>query len=218
VEACKCPHANHVLQKLILLLPASSLQFIIDELMGGALAQIVRHKYGCRIIQRLVEHCHASQVQQLVQNVLKDVLALSRHPYGTYVVQNVLQHGTDEHRGRIVQAVMKGIRILGSEPCGCAVVSAALSHGLDGDRYSLVQLLLREPGLLAFLASSRHGHIAVLRALDLFTGDEQEDARGQIRQEAVSLRHSRYGRVVVEYLAKSDPNQLLLSAACRAGA
>jgi len=218
LEACKCPHANHVLQKLILLLPASASQFIIDEMIAGTTAQMVRHKYGCRIIQRLVEHCHTSQVRPLVDSVLTDILALSRHPYGTFVVQNILQHGTDDDQRRILKAVMKGIRVLGSEPYGCAVVSAALTHGLDDDRHLLAQLLLREPGLLVFLASSRHGHTAVLRALDLLAGDEQDDARSRLQAEAVSLRHSRYGRLVVDYMETSGPNQLLLSAAIRAGA
>jgi len=218
VQACKCPHANHVLQKVILLLPASSSQFIIDELIVGQVAQIARHKYGCRIIQRLVEQCHANQVQELVESLLKDTTGLSRHPYGTYVVQNILEHGLDEHRRWIVKVVAKDIRVLGAESHGCAVVSAALSYGTDADRLALAQILLREPGLLVFLASSRHGHIAVLRTLDLLVGKELEDARTRLQAEAESLRLSRYGRLVVDVVEQNDSKHQLWGVACRAGA
>jgi len=218
LEACKCPHANHVLQKVILLLPSSSLQFVVDEMMAGQITQIARHKYGCRIIQRLVEQSNPSQVLQLVEKALTDIPSLSRHPYGTYVVQNILQHGSDEHRRQIVKVVVKDIRVLGSEAHGCAVVSAALSHGPDADRAALAQILLREAGLLVFLASSRHGHIAALRALDLLEGSDLTDARSRLHAEAESLRNSRYGRIVVDFLETTDLNQKLWSAACRAGA
>jgi len=218
LEACKCPHANHVLQKIILLLPASSLQFIVDELMAGAIAPMVRHKYGCRIIQRLVEHCCASQVHKLVEIALKDIPTLGRHPYGTYVIQNILQHGTHEHRRRIVAAVIKGIGVLGAESNGCAVVSAALSYGLDRDRYALAQVVLREHGLLCFMANSRHGHTAAMRVLDLLGGDDQVVARARLQAQAASLRLSRYGRIVVEYMEAGNSDQSFLSAASRAGA
>jgi len=157
-------------------------------------------------------------VLQLVESALTDIASLSRHPYGTYVVQNILQHGSDEHRGQIVKVVVKDIRVLGSEAHGCAVVSAALSHGPDADRAALAQVLLREPGLLVFLASSRHGHVAALRALELLVGGDLKDARSRLHAEAESLSHSRYGRIVVDFLETSDSNQQLWNAACRAGA
>jgi len=107
---------------------------------------------------------------------------------------------------------------LGAESNGCAVVSAALSYGLDRDRYALAQVVLREHGLLCFLANSRHGHTAAMRALDLLTGDDQEVARARLRAQDALLRHSRYGRIVVEYMEAGNSDQLFLSAASRAGA
>jgi len=218
IEASKCPHANHVLQRFILLLPALSSQFIIDELMAGTITQTARHKYGCRIIQRLMEHCHVSQVQQLVESVLTDIPGLSRHPYGNYVIQNILQHGMEGHRQSILKSVGKDIRFLGSESYGCAVVSAALSYGPDADRAALAQILLKEPGLLVFMASTRHGHVAALRSLELLEGKENEEAQRRLQAEATTLRNSRYGRIVVDYLKSTDVTQQLLSSACRAGA
>merc|ERR1719343_1869951 len=67
-DAMRCPHANYVLQKSIALLKPLSSQFIIDEIVrkgARAVAQAAKHKYGCRIIQRLLEHCKTAQVRDL---------------------------------------------------------------------------------------------------------------------------------------------------------
>merc|ERR1712232_795218 len=52
LDALECPHANHVLQKILSVLPPSECQFIIDELVQSgvkAVRRAARSKYGCRI-------------------------------------------------------------------------------------------------------------------------------------------------------------------------
>jgi len=218
VQACKCPHANHVLQKVIALLQPEALQFVIEELQfsSGAICQIARHKYGCRIIQQLVEHCHAYQVRRLVLSLLPQVGVLSRHPYGNYVVQNLLQHSTDEQRQQMVRSLATEIRQLGSEACGCAVLSTALTYAPHKDRQELARSLLEEPGLLASMARTRYGHVAVVRTLDLLDGSEHAQANQRLRSEMRALQVSRYGRLVLRHLESLEPG--VLSVASRAGA
>jgi len=216
LQACRCPHANHVLQKCISQLRPSAVDFVIEELLSGSVSQTARHKYGCRIIQRVVEHCRASQVHQIVENLVPEVAMLSRHPYGNYVVQNLLQHGTDSQRRRMVALLAKEVRFLGSESCGCAVLGAALTYAPEADRQVLAQSLLKEPGLLVFMACTRHGHVAVLRVLQLVGGADREEADRRLQSEAGALRVSKYGRLVVEHL--EGVGEQLLGAACRGGA
>jgi len=72
-EAMRCPHANHVVQKCIMTMRPHALQFIIDEIESRGAAgvrKIAKHQYGCRILQRLLEHCRPDQVQGLVEDLL----------------------------------------------------------------------------------------------------------------------------------------------------
>jgi len=216
LQASKCPHANHVLQKCIGLLRPAAVQFVIDEMLAGAVSQTARHKYGCRILQRLVEHCPAQQVRPLVETLVPEVGMLSRHPYGNYVVQNLLQRATEDQRHRMVGILAKDIRFLGSEACGCAVVSTALSYAPEADRQTLARSLCDEPGLLVFMACTRHGHVAVLRVLELLEGDERHEASRRLQSEAGALRVSRYGCVVVEHVEALEAR--MLSMACHGGA
>jgi len=192
------------------------LQFVVDELLSGSVSQTARHKYGCRIIQRLVEFCPGNQVYRLVECLVPEVGMLSRHPYGNYVVQNLFQHGVDDQRRRMAEALAKEIRFLGSETCGCAVVTAALTYAPYADRQALAKSLLREPGLLVFMACTRHGHTAVLQVLKLLDGDECKEANRRLQSEAGALSVSRYGRLIVEHVEAFD--EQLLSRASLGGA
>merc|ERR1712139_585287 len=83
-EALRCPNANFVLQKFICVLRPQASQFILDELRKAGFSKAARHRYGCRVLQRLLEHCGAEQLQPLVEDLLLDASALCRHVYGHY--------------------------------------------------------------------------------------------------------------------------------------
>lgn len=200
LEAARCPHANHVLQKCIVTLPALSLQFVLDEIMEGNISKLACDKYGCRIVQRMVECCPTPQVEGLVDRLISDVAVLAGHPYGNYVVQVLLKHGTDEQRERATLALATNLRGIIEKSHGCAVMSTALSYGEVSHRQVLARRLLGEPGLLVFLAGTKYGHAAALRALEVLEGEDLKRALQSLDAEADALRESRYGREVVDLL------------------
>lgn len=201
-EALRCPHANHVLQKIIVCARPRMSQFIIDELTHypSRIGQAARHKYGCRILQRLLEHCEATQVHHLVDLLITDATALSVHAYGNYVMQHVLEHGSAEQRSRLAKVIEQNVTAIGLDSYGCAVVTAAMSHAGDECRLTLARAILKEPGLLVSLAHARHGHIAVRLVLQALEGAEQESAMSQLQAQSQSLKTSRYGKGVVALL------------------
>lgn len=57
VTACvQNQNGNHVIQKCIERVPSEHVNFIIDSFKGRAYDMSV-HAYGCRVIQRMLEHC-----------------------------------------------------------------------------------------------------------------------------------------------------------------
>ena len=59
LQMMESPHANFVLQKVIEVLPANATCFVTEELATRA-AEAARHRFGCRILCRLIEHHTAS--------------------------------------------------------------------------------------------------------------------------------------------------------------
>ena len=51
------------------------------------------HPYGCRVIQRILEHCTAEQTTPVLEELHTNVESLLQDQYGNYVIQHVLEHG-----------------------------------------------------------------------------------------------------------------------------
>lgn len=100
------PHANHVVQLCIELLRPSSVFFILQEIANfGPPAAVARHPYGCRVLQRLIEHFPPSALAPLVDELLNDAAELCREDYGNYVMQHIIEHGEPLQRQRLMDAL-----------------------------------------------------------------------------------------------------------------
>ena len=139
-----CKNANHVLQQTIVVFRSSRVQFIIDEIMeqpnGALLASM--HKFGCRIMQRLLEHCRSDQLRPLVEELFQnDILRLSNHKFGNFVVQHIMEHGTSSQKHFIATAIIDAMGEMHNEyPLN--VFEMVLSQGLVEDRIRLRLALL----------------------------------------------------------------------------
>lgn len=208
-EAARCPHANHVVQKCILSLKPKAAQFIIDELLNNglgpnAISQVARHRYGCRIVERLIERCEESQVRRLVEGLVPDAVQLAKHPYGNYVMQHILEHGPSDQRSKLTSILVHHAHAVGSDCYARAVVSKALAFGSPEDQVKLAQALVREVGLITTMARTRHGHVAAKYVLQHLDGADRAEACRQLSQEVSALRQSRYGRFVAACLGDAE--------------
>ena len=111
------PHANHVLQKFIKILPPCEVQFVIDEIVqptNGAFVAAA-HEYGCRIVLRLLEYCRPSQLLPLVNMIMPGVSHLSMHKFGQYVFQALVDfaslHSFDPVWGQIKKECIDGFTL-----------------------------------------------------------------------------------------------------------
>jgi len=202
-QALECRHANHVLQKLISSMRPQEVQFVVDEIMSGGRGSGVtaaRHIFGCRVVERLLEHCQPEQVGSLVEDLLEYGSELCSDQYGNFVVQHVLEYGCDDHKHRMSQIVAEQIVSIPGDYHGCSVVSAALKHSLPDDQVLVARAVLARRGLLTRMACQRHGHDAVMSFLNLVNTRERAEAKRQLRASIVQLRKSRYGRVMVKQL------------------
>lgn len=199
-------HANHVVQKCVATLRPAACQFIFDELAGARFEEFVgvaaaaRHKYGCRVVQRLVEHCPAEQTWELGEGLLREASAIARHPYGNYVVQHFLLHGAEHQRKRLEDLLEAEVSVLGRDAHGSAVLAGAFLVGMGAFCPRLAARMLQEPGLLVAMAGMRHGHVAVMKLLEQVTGVELEEARALLTETRGVLEESKFGRAVVALL------------------
>jgi hypothetical protein len=102
------PHGNHVLAKAINVLPKSSTEFIVREVLDYAF-WLATHQFGCRIFQRLIEHHDLSspEMTKLINDILFSIEFMAHDEFGNFVIQHLLEHGTDAHKARIGQELLQ---------------------------------------------------------------------------------------------------------------
>lgn len=190
MEAMRCPHANFVLQKCITPGAPNATRWLLEELMSegpDAICQVARHRFGCRVIERLLEICDPEQVAPLADQLLDDALALCTHPYGNYTMQHLLAHGQRKHRHGLAEILQTNAANVGSNFYGSAVVGQAMKHVDHEDQVDLARALLHVPGLLVSMARSKHGHSAARLAMQALDGPEREAARREFCVESPGL-------------------------------
>eukprot|EP00449_Zooxanthella_nutricula_P042627 CAMPEP_0198610070 /NCGR_PEP_ID=MMETSP1462-20131121/156713_1 /TAXON_ID=1333877 /ORGANISM="Brandtodinium nutriculum, Strain RCC3387" /LENGTH=314 /DNA_ID=CAMNT_0044341877 /DNA_START=39 /DNA_END=984 /DNA_ORIENTATION=+ len=183
-----------------MVLPARDLQFIVDELPPHRATQAANQKCGCRVVQRLLERCPPGMMSSAIDGILADFVSVARSPYGNYVAQHVTEYASEEQRRRAMRAICADVKGLAADPFGSAVIFGALTRGPAAEQEMLAQTLLREPGLLAFMATTRHGSGCARRCLQLLRGRHLACARQQLLPELACLKASRFGRFVAQVL------------------
>jgi hypothetical protein len=202
VKLVESPHGNHVLQKCIETLPNNSVQFVIDELGSGyrgGWATLARHRYGCRVEERLIEQFPEEMLGLLMTAVIADTHTLCYHPYGNYVLQHVLEYGSKEKRSQIISILIKeDIVSLAQHNIAGNVVEKALEHcGSEGQQTLANAILAVNGGLLA-MGCSRYGSQVAKKLLEILSGALREEAVRQLQAGFGSLRSSKYGRAIAQ--------------------
>ena len=195
LQACSCYHANYVVQRAIQASPTTMTEFVSEELHGIA-PVVARHRVGCRILVRLLEH--GAAVASIVHELLLDGGSLSRHRYGHHVMVALCEHGSPDQKSEVTRLLCTD-----ADACYLAchryagyVVEAAVRYsGIAAD--DLKRALLDDPGRLA---QSPTGCYALVAMLSTSQGDVHTALARALTSQRYILRQSSAGRTVEEIL------------------
>jgi hypothetical protein len=125
------PHGNHVLQRVIELMRPSAISSVLDGLIARmAPAELARRRYGCRVLERIIEHFTPHLLVTSVGALLSDVcFFFCRHVYGDCVIHHLLEHGAQAHRRRVINVLYSDPRTFALHTCAGHVLDKALSYG-----------------------------------------------------------------------------------------
>lgn len=241
-HAVRCIHdqnGNHVIQKAIECVPTDKLPEILEACMVDITA-LSAHSFGCRIVQRILEHCTLPHVVNSVMNtVLAATGVLTRDQFGNYVIQHVVQHGTRQQRSHIISKLAPNVVQLAQHKFASNVIEKCLMFGSAADRELLVSYVLARPSSaggerrthqpgeasdgaaagdappagednLVAMMKHQFGNYVVQKLLEMCSPQQQEMLLARIRSQAPALRKYPYCKHI---LARVDKMIAALAAA-----
>jgi len=198
LDAISSPHANFVIQKAIEILPVTSASFVAEELKGHT-SEVARHRFGCRILCRLVEH-HlggSSAATQLIDEMLQEAEQLIHHNFARHVMELILEHGTAEQKHRMADAIRANLFHNAKNRNASYVVERALVFCDDSDRGAVAEELLVDSERFLTLATHECGsHVA--KAVLSLGGEAASRAKELLDNSAGRVRASKYGKRVMD--------------------
>ena len=143
MRCVKDQNGNHVVQKAFERVPAEHIQFFSNA-FHGKVGENATHPYGCRVIQRMLEHCEEPTRTAILQELHACAQSLINDQYGNYVTQHVIEHGRPEDRGRIINLIIFNLVDFSKHKFASNVVEKSIEFGCKEERERIVQILTLE--------------------------------------------------------------------------
>ncbi|WOL14049.1 hypothetical protein Cni_G22829 [Canna indica] len=198
-------NGNHVIQKCIECVPQDAIQFIISTFYNQVVT-LSTHPYGCRVIQRVLEHCDDPKTQQIVmEEILQSVCMLAQDQYGNYVVQHVLEHGKPDERSVIIKKLTGQIVQMSQQKFASNVIEKCLTFGSLEERQHLVYEMLgstdeNEP--LQAMMKDQFANYVVQKVLETCDDQQRELILSRIKVHLNALKKYTYGKHIVARVEK----------------
>mmetsp|Transcript_26684 Transcript_26684/g.50137 ORF Transcript_26684/g.50137 Transcript_26684/m.50137 type:complete len:452 (+) Transcript_26684:37-1392(+) len=198
VELYESPHGNFCLSKAVELLPAERLLAIVEKLKEKGFEEVARHKFGCRLMERLIEHLNEVGQRNLTAAIAPKAEVLSKHQYGNFVVQHLYEH-TPAARHGILNEILHQVPQLALHRTASHVVQRALTYSDEDGQAAIVKALMAGQGdtSLTNVAQGRYGSFVIEQLAQL-----PERLTASVRQHLVAetktIAPSAFGRRVLE--------------------
>ncbi|XP_058109574.1 pumilio homolog 2-like [Magnolia sinica] len=198
-------NGNHVIQKCIECIPQDAIHFIVSSFYDQVVT-LSTHPYGCRVIQRVLEHCDDPKTQRIMMDeILQSVCMLAQDQYGNYVVQHVLEHGKPHERSAIIKKLAGQIVHMSQQKFASNVVEKCLTFGGPAERQILVNEMLgstdeNEP--LQAMMKDQFANYVVQKVLETCDDQQRELILSRIKVHLNALKKYTYGKHIVARVEK----------------
>ncbi|CAN0126372.1 unnamed protein product, partial [Phaeothamnion confervicola] len=164
------------------------------------------HAYGCRVIQRILEHCVDEQKDPVLREINVAFSSLIQDQYGNYVIQHVLKHGRPPDRLKLMTEVRVNLLPYSQHKFASNVVEKCLQYGTKEERGALIQHLLYAANdghsLLQVMVCDPYANYVVQKIIDVADETQRETIIDEIRTHAAQLKRYTFGKHIISRLEK----------------
>jgi len=207
LECVKDQNANHVIQKCIEQVNRSNnIDFIIKAFYGRVF-DLSTHPYGCRVIQRMLEHCYPD-LKELTEPVLDELMSyaeqLAKDQYGNYVLQHVLQHSIPDARDAIVDVVARNILAFSKHKFASNVVERCFVSTQTKQRDILLTAVVgkADSSPLVSMVRDQYGNYVIQKMLETLNVPQRNKLIRKISEYVPNIRKIAFGKHIVAKIEK----------------
>uniref|UniRef100_A0AC35U850 PUM-HD domain-containing protein n=1 Tax=Rhabditophanes sp. KR3021 TaxID=114890 RepID=A0AC35U850_9BILA len=189
-------NSNHVIQKVIEKVPPPELQFLVDSFFqenGETVTSLSCQPYGCRVIQRILEHCTPEQKRPILEEIHNNIETNTCNEYANYVVQHVITHGEQEDVDRIVEEVKNNFLKYSQHKFASNVIEKCLDTNGSHYKNSIIN---------AVCADHEYGNFVIQKMLDVADSSHRKKLMNCIKPHISSLKKANYGKHIIAKLEK----------------
>ncbi|KAL0581724.1 mRNA binding protein puf3 [Marasmius crinis-equi] len=183
-------HGNHVIQKLIERVSPDRLGFV--NLFRGTVMDLATNSYGCRVLQRCLEHLPQEMVAPLLEELHRRAVQLMTDQYGNYVIQFIIEHGNPQDRVQVISKLRGHLLELARHKFASNVCEKALISSDAETRRALIDefLVSKTDGTapVPALMKDQFGNYVLQRAVIVADADQRERLIGVVRGQIPTMR------------------------------
>lgn len=199
-------NGNHVIQKCFETMPSEKVQFIMEEVTEN-IDELAFHPYGCRVIQRILEHSSPEITEPMLGNLMSSALKCCESQYGNYITQYILEKGPQAQKIQLLDVLKDNFVRLSMNKFASNVTEKSVKHGTPEFRRDVVTTLCNsyydnKPALVVMMTHS-FGNYVVQRLFEC--SDENlrqmlyDKMQGGILEE---IKKNNYGKHVMTFIEK----------------
>jgi pumilio RNA-binding family len=225
-------NGNHVMQKIVEVMSiaakeaesktredgladamAEKIQFVVDDVLANV-ETLCCHPYGCRVLQRILEHGVDFQKTATLDQIQLCHKALLDDQYGNYVIQHVLQYGRESDRDSLLKIIVENDLLkLSRQKFASNVVEKLLKYGNSSQRNTIVREMLKASregsgsqegvgsSVLLLMVRDAYANYVVQTAIDVVPeGNEKRMLLEELKANEAQLRNYTFAKHIVSKL------------------
>jgi len=181
----------------------------VQEAFTRQIFNLSTHPYGCRVIQRLLEHCSEEQRNAILGEILQNTEELAKNQYGNYVIQHILIYGTPWHRAAIIQNLRSKVASLSKHKYASNVVEKCFAHANRANRALLIDEVIGPDSMsdsassaLVAMVKDQFGNYVIQKMIDVVDPDQRNIILQRLRRHIPNLRKIPYGKHILARIEK----------------
>ncbi|XP_043198867.1 maternal protein pumilio-like isoform X2 [Amphibalanus amphitrite] len=204
VRLCRDQNGNHVIQKCFE--AVNPIPELMVRAFRGHMGTLSANAYGCRVIQRLLEHAAEEQTRPLVDELHSlSSERLLYDQYANYVAQHIVQFGAEPDRRRMAER-LRGRVLHGSRNKYCSpFVEKCLQYAPADTRQQLIEEVLAFTDQEFFeMCQDQYGNYVYWRAVENAGREDFSRLTSRLMQHLTELKRMQYAKHLVKKIEELE--------------